>query len=118
MQLGLPFGPGFVRRVQRYRPNGTEIHAFKSQLGCLSAVIIHMATALAVERLKFSPMFGIAEIERAHIRERQTAGIAAAKQCGVYTGRKRGTTKAPIGPGAPCARLNRIQGHFFFNFAS
>ena len=29
-----------------------------------------------------------------HIRERQAAGIAAAKGKGVYTGRKKGTTKA------------------------
>mgnify|MGYP003776535793 FL=1 len=43
-------------------------------------------------------LFGIAEIERAHIRERQTAGITAAKQRGVYTGRKKGATKAPTGP--------------------
>jgi DNA invertase Pin-like site-specific DNA recombinase len=39
-------------------------------------------------------LFGIAEIEREHIRERQAAGIAAAKGKGVYTGRKKGTTKA------------------------
>lgn len=39
-------------------------------------------------------LFGIAEIEHQHIRERQAAGIAAAKEKGVYTGRKLGTTKA------------------------
>jgi len=39
-------------------------------------------------------LFGIAEIEREHIRERQAAGIAAAKGKGVYIGRKKGTTKA------------------------
>jgi len=39
-------------------------------------------------------LFGIAEIEREHIRERQAAGIKAAKEQGVYTGRKKGTTKA------------------------
>lgn len=38
-------------------------------------------------------LFGIAEIERQHIRERQAAGISAAKEKGVYTGRKSGTTK-------------------------
>jgi len=43
-------------------------------------------------------LLGIAEIEREHIRERQTAEIAAAKQRGVYTGRKQGATKAPTGP--------------------
>lgn len=39
-------------------------------------------------------LFGIAEIEHQHIRERQAAGIAIAKKKGVYTGRKSGTTKA------------------------
>jgi DNA invertase Pin-like site-specific DNA recombinase len=39
-------------------------------------------------------LFGIAQIEHQHIRERQAIGIAAAKKKGVYTGRKVGTTKA------------------------
>lgn len=39
-------------------------------------------------------LFGIAEIEHQDIRERQAAGIATAKEKGVYTGRKSGTTKA------------------------
>ena len=39
-------------------------------------------------------LFGIAQIEHQHIRERQAIGIAAAKKKGVYTGRKEGTTKA------------------------
>jgi len=38
-------------------------------------------------------LFGIADIERQHIKERQAAGIKAAKHKGVYTGRKAGTTK-------------------------
>lgn len=38
-------------------------------------------------------LFGIAEIEHQHIRERQAAGISAAKKRGVYVGRKAGTTK-------------------------
>ena len=50
-----------------------------------------------VGRLVAGVLFGIAEIEREHIRERQTAGIAAAKQRGVYTGRKKGATKVPTG---------------------
>ncbi len=45
-------------------------------------------------RLIASVMFGIAEIEREHIRERQAAGIAVAKEKGIYTGRKPGTHKA------------------------
>ena len=39
-----------------------------------------------------SPLFGIAEIELQHAKERQAAGIILAKQKGVYTGRKKGTT--------------------------
>jgi DNA invertase Pin-like site-specific DNA recombinase len=39
-------------------------------------------------------LFGIAQIEHQHIRERQAIGIAAAKKKGIYTGRKEGTTKA------------------------
>jgi DNA invertase Pin-like site-specific DNA recombinase len=39
-------------------------------------------------------LFGIAQIEHQHIRERQAIGIAAAKKRGIYTGRQEGTTKA------------------------
>ena len=48
----------------------------------------------AVGKLVAGVLFGIAEIEHQHIRERQAAGIALAKKRGVYTGRKMGTTKA------------------------
>lgn len=41
-----------------------------------------------------SLLFGIAEIELQHSKERQAAGIALAKKRGVYTGRRPGTTKA------------------------
>ena len=51
-------------------------------------------------------LFGIAQIEHQHIRERQAIGIAAAKKKGTYTGRQQGTTKA-----APTrARALREQG--------
>src|SRR5579884_3641518 len=39
-------------------------------------------------------LFGIAQIEHQHIRDRQAIGIAAAKKKGVYIGRQAGTTKA------------------------
>ena len=48
----------------------------------------------AVGHLIASLLFGIAEIEHQHIKERQAAGIALAKERGIYKGRKRGTTKA------------------------
>lgn len=41
-----------------------------------------------------SLIFGLAEIELEHIRERQTAGIDIAKKLGIYKGRKKGTTKS------------------------
>lgn len=41
-----------------------------------------------------SVLFGVAEIQRTQIRERQAAGIAVAKTRGTYKGRKKGTTKA------------------------
>ena len=47
-----------------------------------------------VGRMVASVLFGIAEIELEHRRERQTAGIELAKKAGVYRGRLKGTTKA------------------------
>src|SRR5208283_6002144 len=41
-----------------------------------------------------SLLFGIAEIELQHAKERQAIGIALARKRGVYTGRRPGTTKA------------------------
>src|SRR6516165_8302630 len=41
-----------------------------------------------------SLLFGIAEIELHHTRERQAAGIALAKKRGIYIGWQPGTTKA------------------------
>lgn len=48
----------------------------------------------AVGQLIASLLFGMAEIEHQHIKERQAAGIAVAKEKGIYAGRKKGTTKA------------------------
>jgi len=48
----------------------------------------------AVGKMLAAVLLGIAEMERESIRERQAAGIAAAKERGVYRGRKRGTLKA------------------------
>jgi predicted transcriptional regulator len=48
----------------------------------------------SVGRLIASVLFGLAEIEREYLRERQAAGITVAKSQGVYTGRKKGTPKA------------------------
>ncbi|MEM7811344.1 MAG: recombinase family protein [Planctomycetota bacterium] len=50
----------------------------------------------AIGRIVAGVLFGVAEMELEHTRERQAAGIAAAKARGVYRnhGRKKGATKA------------------------
>ncbi len=48
----------------------------------------------ALGRMVASVLFGLAEIELEYGRERQAAGIAAAKKRGVYRGRQKGTTQA------------------------
>jgi DNA invertase Pin-like site-specific DNA recombinase len=47
-----------------------------------------------VGHLIASLLFGIAEMEYQHIKERQAAGIVVAKEEGKYQGRKKGATKA------------------------
>ena len=47
-----------------------------------------------VGRMVASVLFGLAEIKWEYRRERQAAGIAAAKSRGVYRGWQKGTTKA------------------------
>lgn len=49
-----------------------------------------------VGKLIASVLFAVAELEQSTRRERQAAGIAAAKERGVYTGRPKGATKAGI----------------------
>jgi len=48
----------------------------------------------AIGRTIAALLLGLAEIEHTNIKERQKAGIEAAKLRGVYTGRARGSTKA------------------------
>lgn len=49
----------------------------------------------AVGRMLAAVLLGLAEIEWEYRRERQVAGISAAKKSGVYRGRKPGTNKKP-----------------------
>jgi len=63
---------------------GIQVISVTQQID-LSGTLGHMVASV---------LFGIAEIEREYIHERQAAGIAAAKKRGVFKGRKRGTTKA------------------------
>lgn len=61
----------------------------------------------ATGKLLAAVLFGIAELEQETRRERQKAGIDAAKSRGVYRGRQAGTMKAS----ARRARTLREQGH-------
>lgn len=48
----------------------------------------------AMGKMLAAVLLGVAEMEQETRRERQAAGIAAAKERNAYKGRKRGTTKA------------------------
>ena len=58
------------------------------------SVTQQIVLAGTVGHLIASLLFGLAEMEYQHIKERQAAGIALAKANGLYKGRKQGTTKA------------------------
>jgi len=52
----------------------------------------------AIGKMIASVLFAVAELEQVNRRERQAAGIAAAKERGLYTGRKPGAVKAGVDP--------------------
>jgi len=94
-------------RLARSLKEGVNVLADWCQRGVrIIAITQQIDLSGPVGHLIASLLFGIAEIELQHAKERQAAGIAVAKQRGVYTGRQRGTTKA-----APArARALRKQG--------
>ena len=51
----------------------------------------------ALGKMLAAVLLGVAEMERENILERQAAGIAAAKERGVYSGRQPGSTKGKPG---------------------
>lgn len=73
-----------VNVLADWADKGIKIIVITQQLE-LSGVIGRTIAAL---------LLGLAEIEHTNIKERQRAGIEAAKERGVYTGRARGSTKA------------------------
>lgn len=73
-----------INTISDWCDKGVRIVSVTQQLD-LSGAVGHMVAGV---------LFGIAEIELGQIKERQAAGIAVAKQNGVYTGRQPGTTKA------------------------
>ena len=73
-----------VNIIADWCDNGVRIVSTTQQID-LSGIMGHLLASM---------LFGIAEIELQYTKERQAAGIAAAKKRGVYTGRQKGTTKA------------------------
>ena len=83
-------------RLSRRQREGVNLLADWCERGVRVVVVTQQIDLKgAVGRLVASVLFGLAEIEQEYRRERQAAGIAVARQKGVYRGRLRGTTKAP-----------------------
>ena len=82
-------------RLARNLKQGVNVLADWCQRGVrVIAITQQIDLSGPVGNLIASLLFGIAEIELQHSKERQAIGIALAKKRGVYTGRRLGTTKA------------------------
>jgi DNA invertase Pin-like site-specific DNA recombinase len=82
-------------RLSRRQRDGVDLLADWCERGVrVVAVTQQIDLSGAVGRMVASVLFGLAEIESEYRRERQAAGIAVAKERGVYRGRQRDTTKA------------------------
>jgi DNA invertase Pin-like site-specific DNA recombinase len=82
-------------RIARSLKEGINVLADWCQRGVrVIAITQQIDLSGPVGNLIASLLFGIAEIELHHSKERQAIGIALAKKRGVYTGRRQGTTKA------------------------
>jgi DNA invertase Pin-like site-specific DNA recombinase len=73
-----------VNVIADWCQNGVRVVSITQQID-LSGPTGHLIASL---------LFGVAEIELQHVKERQAVGIALAKERGIYQGRKSGTTKA------------------------
>jgi DNA invertase Pin-like site-specific DNA recombinase len=73
-----------VNVIADWCQNGVRVVSITQQID-LSGSTGHLIASL---------LFGVAEIELQHVKERQAVGIALAKERGIYQGRKSGTTKA------------------------
>jgi DNA invertase Pin-like site-specific DNA recombinase len=73
-----------INTLSRWCELGVRVVSVTQQID-LSGTVGHLVAGV---------LFAIAEIELQHVKERQTVGIALAKQRGVYKGRKHGATKA------------------------
>jgi DNA invertase Pin-like site-specific DNA recombinase len=85
-------------RLSRSLRDGVNVLADWAEKG-LKIVVVTQQLELngVIGRSIAALLLGLAEIEHGHIRERQKAGIEAAKARGVYTGRTIGSTKAHPG---------------------
>lgn len=82
-------------RLARNLKEGVNVLADWCQRGVrVIAITQQIDLSGPVGNLIASLLFGIAEIELHHSKERQAIGIALAQKRGVYTGRRQGTTKA------------------------
>lgn len=82
-------------RLSRRLKDGVDILAAWCEKS-IKIVVVTQQIELngAVGRMIAALLLGLAEIEHEYRRERQMAGIAAARMKGAYLGRKRGTTKS------------------------
>lgn len=85
-------------RLSRNLRDGVNVLADWAEKG-LKIVVVTQQLELngVIGRTIAALLLGLAEIEHGNIRERQKAGIAAARARGVYTGRAVGSTKAKPG---------------------
>jgi DNA invertase Pin-like site-specific DNA recombinase len=85
-------------RLSRRQRDGINILADWCEKGVrVVSVTQQLDLSGSVGRIVAGVLFGVAEMELEHVRERQAAGIAAAKKRGVYDnleGRPKGSTKA------------------------
>jgi DNA invertase Pin-like site-specific DNA recombinase len=82
-------------RIARSMREGINTLSRWCELGVrVVSITQHIDLSGTVGHLVAGVLFAIAEIELQHVKERQAAGIAAARQRGVYKGRKPGATKA------------------------
>lgn len=83
-------------RISRAQRDGVNLLADWCERGVrVVAATQQIDLSGTVGRMVASVLFGLAEIESEYRRERQAAGVAEAKERGIYRGRQRGTTKAP-----------------------
>lgn len=82
-------------RLSRSLRDGVNVLADWAEKG-LKIIVVTQQLELngVIGRTIAALLLGLAEIEHGHIKERQKAGIAAAKARGAYRGRQPGTRKA------------------------